>query len=174
MLPRFTYHPNPIETGSIVPSDEVCECCGIKRGYVYCTVPYGEVEYEYLCPWCIADGSAHEKLGVEFSDSWPLEKANVPQHVIEQVSFRTPGYLSWQQENWLACCNDACEYHGDAPAAELQALDSDGLINLSRDTGFSVEDLIEIVKHYQPKGSPAFYKFVCRHCRTVRYSADCD
>lgn len=35
----------------------------MAKGYVYCTSPYGEYEIAFVCPWCIADGSASEKLG---------------------------------------------------------------------------------------------------------------
>ena len=67
-LPDFKYHPNPIATGSIVPSVEVCPVCRESRGYAYDGIPYGTKEVEHICPWCIADGSAHEKFEVEFTD----------------------------------------------------------------------------------------------------------
>ena len=76
-LPKFAYHPNPIATESVISSDETCECCGTARGYVYCTTPYGEKEIEFVCPWCIADGTASLKLRGEFSDSWPAVTAGV-------------------------------------------------------------------------------------------------
>jgi len=62
-LPDFKYHPNPIATGSIVPSVEVCPVCGESRGLAYDGIPYGTNDLEHICPWCIADGSAHEKFG---------------------------------------------------------------------------------------------------------------
>jgi len=68
-LPRFTYHPDPIATGGVVAADTPCVCCGESRGYVYAGPVYAEEEYGHeICPWCIADGSAHERLGVIFSD----------------------------------------------------------------------------------------------------------
>lgn len=138
-----------------------------------CGSPYGPADIEYLCPWCIANGAAHDKLGAESVDPAPLRSENVPQAIVDEMSQRRPGYIRWQQEQWLACCGDACEVHGDAPAAELEALDEDGLNALAMDSGFALDDLPEILAHYQPKGSPAFYKFVCRHCGTVRYGGDC-
>lgn len=166
-LPAFKYHPDPLATGSIVPSTTECGSCGRVRGYAYSTSPH-------VCPWCIADGSACAKLDAEFVDPSPLLAAGVPDSVIEEVSLRTPGYASWQQEDWLVCCDDACEFHGDAPGEELRALDAPGLARLAADSGFRPADLPEILARYEPKGSPAFYKFVCRHCRSVRYGGDCD
>ena len=104
----------------------------------------------------------------------PLRSAGLQSEIIREITRRTPGYISWQQDCWVACCNDACEFHGDAPANEILGLDDEGLGALSTETGFSIADLVEIVRHYEPGGSPAFYKFVCRHCGRVKYNGDCD
>ena len=93
------------------------------RGYIYTASVYAPGWYrDCICPWCIADGSAAEKFEAMFSDDHPLAQAGVPDAVIEEVTRRTPGFNSWQQEEWLSCCGDACEFHGDAPRSELQAL----------------------------------------------------
>ena len=74
----------------------------------------------------------------------------------------------------------------DATLSDEQSLRSEGLSSavihevtrglaaLSTESGFTIEDLREIVKYYEPRGSPAFYKFVCRHCSRVKYDGDCD
>ena len=172
-LPRFTYHPDPLATGSIVASSETCECCGEARGFVYWPTPYGPNLIESLCPWCIDDGSAHEKLGAEFVDGHPLARDGIARPVIDEVTMRTPGYICWHQEDWLSCCNDACEFHGDAAPEELRALDAKGLQRLSADSGFPVEHLPKINENYEPRGAHGFYKFKCRHCGEYRYGGDC-
>jgi uncharacterized protein CbrC (UPF0167 family) len=95
-LPIFKYHPSPIATGSIVPSAEVCPVCGESRGFAYDSIPYGMNELEHICPWCIASGSAHEKFGVEFTDTEGVggqgQWEKVPKEVVEEVAFRTPGF----------------------------------------------------------------------------------
>ena len=48
-LPQFKYHPAPLTTGSIAPSDEVCEVCGRVRGYVYRGGTYGLRELTTVC-----------------------------------------------------------------------------------------------------------------------------
>jgi len=122
-LPAFKYHPDPIATGNIKPSDAVCICCEQQRGYVYISNTYCEEEIvEALCPWCIADGSAARQFDAIFSDDHPLIKAGVPASVVEEVTRRTPGFTSWQQDEWLCCCGDACEFHGDPSRAHLAAL----------------------------------------------------
>jgi uncharacterized protein CbrC (UPF0167 family) len=57
-LPDFKYHPNPMATGSIVPSAEVCPVCGETRGFAYDGIPYGTNELEHICPWYISSGAA--------------------------------------------------------------------------------------------------------------------
>ena len=173
-FPTFKYHPDPLGTGSIEVSDSVCECCGRERGYAYSAAIHAAQDVEVVCPWCIADGSLGRKFDATLVDEHPLVTAGLSSAIVDEVTRRTPGYVSWQQESWIACCDDACEFHGDAPRAEIRSLDAAGLSSLSSESGFSVDDLRSIVEHYEPGGSPAFYKFVCRHCRRVRYNGDCD
>jgi uncharacterized protein CbrC (UPF0167 family) len=52
-LPQFKYHPEPLTTGRIAPSDEVCEVPGRVRGYAYRAGTYGLRELTTVCPWCI-------------------------------------------------------------------------------------------------------------------------
>ncbi len=173
-LPEFRYHPDPVATGAIVASDGECECCGRRRGYTYASVVYCIDEVETVCPWCIADGSLAVKFDASLNDDHPLVSAGLPSSIVEEVTARTPGYVSWQQDSWMSCCGDACEFHGDAPQGELQALDDAGLQRLADDSGFPLDALRTILPGYQPSGSPAFYKFVCRHCQGIRYNGDCD
>jgi uncharacterized protein len=174
ILPRFKYHPDPVATGAFKVSDAICECCGKARGYAYVADVYAIEDVESVCPWCIADGSLERKYDATLNDGHPLHLAGLPSKIIDEVTRRTPGYLSWQQDSWIVCCNDACEFHGDAPVDEIRALDEPGLAALSAESGFSIADLRDIVHHYQQGGSPAFYKFVCRHCSRVSYNGDCD
>ena len=171
-LPAFTYHPDPLGTGSIVPSERTCDCCGLARGYAYHTVPHGVDAVESICPWCIADGSANERLEAVFVDVESLAGEGVDPRTIDEIETRTPGYESWQQETWLACCGDACEFHGDASAAELRALDDGDRVRIAADFGLSEDALSALIAGYAPKGSPAVYRFRCRRCGTDRFALD--
>ena len=172
-IPAFKYHPDPIATGSVKQSDSICKCCGAARGYIYTASVYAPGSYEEcICPWCIADGSAAEKFEATFSDARPLIRAGVPAEIIAEVTQRTPGYISWQQEVWLACCRDACEFHGDAPRSELQHLQGDALSRTLAVWEWREDVWARFVQHYQPGGNPAVYKFRCRHCGEFQYAAD--
>ena len=105
-LPVFIYHPDPIATGSVEPSDAMCKACGQSRGYVYTAGVYSVEELQdAICPWCIADGIAHEKFDAQFTDSAGVggygEWEQVSSEIVEEVVYRTPGFSGWQQERWL-------------------------------------------------------------------------
>jgi len=174
-LPVFRYHPDPLATGSIKPSNADCICCGQARGYIYTSHTYCPEEVNNaLCPWCIADGSAAERFDALFSDDHPLVQAGVPEAVVEEVTRRTPGFTSWQQDEWLCCCGDACEFHGDPSRAHLAALTGPPLDQLLARIRWTREQWIRFLGFYQPKGSPSVYHFICRHCQQPKYGLDFD
>ena len=171
-LPFFKYHPDPVSTGSIKPSADVCACCRQARGYVYAGSFYTAEEKPALCPWCIASGDAAKKYDGLFSDDYPLREARVSDDVIREVCERTPGYNSWQQEVWLTHCDDACEFHGDAEPAELRAIEWTRANDLLQDERMDERKWADFTQNYTKGGDPAVYKFVCRHCRIVLYGVD--
>jgi uncharacterized protein CbrC (UPF0167 family) len=173
-FPFFRYHPNPLETGMVVERDTTCACCEKSRGFVYVGHVYAIKEFdENICPWCIADGSAASKFDASFSDNYPLIKAGLPAAIVEEVHLKTPGYISWQQDSWLSHCNDACEFHGDASTNDISEVTSDTKTEWKREYNLDEQDWRDITDRYEPGGDPAFYKFICRHCKVVLLGWDC-
>jgi uncharacterized protein len=171
-LPVFKYHPDPVATGAIKSSDAICECCGQARGFVYASQLYCAERVKAVCPWCIADGSAAKKFNGIFCDDLPLVEAGLADEIIDEVSHRTPCFNSWQQQVWLSCCNDACEFHGDVSAAELGTMDIDALTRAFGGKRATASQFEDFKKRYKPGGNPAIYKWVCRHCGNVQHYAD--
>jgi len=170
-IPSFKYHPDPIGTGAIGASDEVCEGCGKARGYSYKASFHAEDDIESICPWCIADGSAAKKFDGMFCDDFPLTSKEIDSAIVDEVTQRTPGFETWQQEVWLTHCNDACTYLGDATKADLVGV-AQGQGRIVEGPDWSADDILKMTEHYEPKGSPAFYKFKCNHCGEVLYGMD--
>ncbi len=168
-LPQFKYHPDPLRTGAVEESETECVCCHRKRGFIYVAGVYATGEYdELICPWCIADGSAAKKFDATFYGG--LFDSQTPSEVRDEINRRTPGYNSWQSEEWKTHCGDVCEFHGDAPKTELHEV----AINPIRlDLALNDDEWTKFVEHYEPGGDPAIYKFVCRHCGEVIYNWDC-
>lgn len=122
---------------------------------------------EGICMECVASGKAVEKFGGGFVQD--AEKA-LTKEKIDELFKRTPGYVSWQGENWLACCDDYCEYLGDVGYTELKEMNLIHLIDEFKeeeDADFDNEDL-------EKGGSPAGYLFRCLHCGKYRLNVDFD
>ena len=167
-IPTFKYHPDPVATGSIQASEAECLCCGQRRGYIYVGPVYSVKELsESICPWCIADGSAHEKFGAEFTDSAGVgshyHNQQVPAAVVEEVAFRTPGFSGWQQERWLACCRDAAAFLGRAGHAEIQSRFADAIESLRTDSEMG-ERWPQFFEALSSEDGPTAYVFRCLHC----------
>jgi uncharacterized protein CbrC (UPF0167 family) len=173
MLPEFRYHPDPLATGSVKPSEAVCACCQRVRGYIYEASVYGPGELRgKLCPWCIADGEAAFRFGVYFSVEDPLVEAGIARHIINEVTRRTPGYNCWQQEEWQVCCGDACAFHGDATSEELKALGGDALGRLQKKWEITPRLWEELLNFYVPGGGVSVFRFVCRVCGRPNFALD--
>lgn len=173
-IPNFKYHPDPIASGVIEKSDKICRCCNAARGYIYTGPVYAIDDLdESLCPWCIASGDAAEKFGASFADAHPLAKEGIAKEIIEEITHRTPGYVSWQQEWWLSHCNDACEFLGDASEEDIAKASADTKRQWMAEYDFGEKEWEDITRGYKPKGDPAFYKFRCCHCGLVLLGWDC-
>jgi uncharacterized protein CbrC (UPF0167 family) len=167
-LPHFRYHPDPIATGSVEPSDVTCALCSQARGYIYTGPVHCEEDHEEdLCPWCIADGSAFELLGAEFTDSEGIGSFGdaVPGEVADEIAFRTPGFNSWQQARWFSCCGDGAEFLGPMGAKQLAAI-GPAAIEAIR-TGGEWERGKQWEDHFRAldrEGEPTAYLFRCLTC----------
>lgn len=121
-FPIFKYHPNPLETKNITESTVKCICCEQSRGFIYVASVYARGTYDdVICPWCIADGSAAKKLDATFCSDIDGE---IAAEIVDEVIRRTPGYISWQGEQWQTHCGDACEFHGDVSKSEMNNLEN--------------------------------------------------
>jgi len=178
-LPLFRYHPDPVATGSVVASSVVCACCGQARGYVYVGPVYALGDYQdRLCPWCIADGSAHTNLGATFTDEPGIggygDWDSVPDRVIDEVANRTPSFSAWQQEQWWTHCSDAGQFVGIAGKEELEALGLDAVAAIQKSAGLVGIEWDSVFSILTKNGSPTSYIFRCTHCGTYGGYWDCD
>jgi uncharacterized protein CbrC (UPF0167 family) len=169
-LPSFKYHPDPLSTGSVVKSRTECVCCGQVRGFIYVGPVYAEEEYdENICPWCIADGSAHEKFDAEFADPDGIgnygQWGKVAKRVIEEVAYRTPCFLSWQAERWWTHCRDAAQFVGSVGRKELMALGPQAVAAIRESAGLPEgPGWNSLLAALRKNGSPRAYLFRCVKC----------
>lgn len=179
-LPHFRYHPDPLATGCVEVSDQTCAVCGKARGYLYTSHIYSAKNSDkHICPWCIADGSAHKTLNVVFFDDVGVGGGgrweSVPQSVVDEIVFRTPGFSGWQQEKWFTHCGDAATFLGRVGFEELKAFPPSAAEAIREDTGISDDDeWEEFLEQLDKDGSPVAYLFQCLHCGSYGGYTDCD
>jgi hypothetical protein len=175
-LPTFRYHQNPIETGSVVASGGACVVCDEARGFVYAGPVYAEEDYDdAICPWCIADGSAHATLGVTFVDTEAFPDGT-PDAAMTEISERTPGYAAWQSEVWPSCCDDATAFAGPVGIAEIREryreLEGFVLSHIIYELGISGGAATRMLQSLRRDASPTAYLFTCLHCGQPRVHVD--
>ena len=117
---------------------------------------------------CVASGKAAEKFDGSFiqdADSIDNEAAT------EELFCRTPGYVSWQGENWAACCNDYCEYIGTVGTKELDEL---GIADDLFEADGSFDGYDNAREYLVKDGSLCGYLFRCLHCGKYHLRIDAD
>lgn len=157
----YKYHPDPLKTGAFHNDKTMrCQCCG-KDTDIYYTGPFYSVdEVDYLCPECISSGAAAEKFDGEFQNPESVDEVSDPAKLDELVH-RTPGYSGWQQEYWLACCDDYCAFLGYYDWNAIEALGvAEELEKTYREDicGLDFEDAKEYLSDNEG------YLFRCLHC----------
>jgi len=167
-LPVFKYHPDPIRSGSVQESKEKCRSCGQARGFIYTGPVYSEEDLEdALCPWCIADGSAHKKFDALFIDSEAFPD-DVPEPVMEEIACRTPGYSAWQSEQWFTCCGEATAFLEPAGIQDIRQrypqLEGDLMSYIVQELGISGGAARSMLESLDREAGPTAYVFKCQRC----------
>ncbi|MCT1541475.1 MULTISPECIES: CbrC family protein [Lysinibacillus] len=166
-IPTFKYLPNPLEA-EIFETDEivVCDCCEQEVDVYYTGGIYAIEEVDYLCPSCIHSGEAAQKYDGSFQQDLMDDEQVTNPKFAEEVLFRTPGYVSWQGNNWVAHCSDYCAFIGYVGWRDLVELGIED--QFDNYTGFSKEELSASLMN---NGHHQGYLFQCLECdRYVLYS----
>lgn len=160
-LPKFRYHPDPLTTESFEEGPpEVCPCCGKESTIYYSSFPYSVEDVEHLCPECIASGEAAKKFDAQFVQDAEWE-GEVDVAKSKELFERTPGYLSWQGEHWLSCCNDYCTYLGTVGTQELEEM---GIADEVLEEYEMRHEYTDIREYLYKDGDLCGYLFRCLHC----------
>lgn len=170
-LPHFIYHPDPLATGAFVEGEaKVCPSCGKESNIYYDLIPYCIDNIKNLCPFCIANGLAAEKFDAEFVQDAEWSGQTNPEK--DKLLFcQTPGYSSWQGENWLSCCQDYCAYLGTVGTRELMDMGIAEQVLADYEERGEYQDIEEyLVKD----GSLCGYLFRCLHCQKYQIWVDAD
>ena len=166
---HFKYHPNLYFDEILVHNDGVCQCCGRKVSEYIENDIYAAEDLDCICLSCINDGSAAKKFDATFVQA--AEPVSDPIKS-DELFHRTPGYLAWQGEYWLTCCDDYCQYLGMVGIAELASLGIKEEVlqeYASMGDGYPIED---VKKYIRKDGDLTGYLFRCLHCGKYRLYVD--
>lgn len=108
-LPEFKYLLDSSKSFKLNEDYTICECCGNVSKYIYNGMIWAEEDVEILCPECIKSGKASKKYDGEFNIVY---NEDLDKKKINEVSKRTPSINTWQDFEWIDCCNDLCQLYG--------------------------------------------------------------
>jgi uncharacterized protein CbrC (UPF0167 family) len=100
---------------------------------------------------------------------WP----SVSRLIVEEIAFRTPSFIGWQQEKWFTCCDDAAEFLDAAGAKELRANWPQALDDIRRECGLIGPEWEDYLASLNRDHGPTAYVFRCRHCGRYGGYSDC-
>lgn len=165
--PQFKYHPNVYDSEVVTFGKAVCQCCGQEIS-VYIETMYCVEEIECICLECVANGEAAKKYNGQFvQDAEAVDN----KEKYNELFYRTPGYISWQGEHWLSCCNDYCAFIGDVGTKELEDMGIADDVFQEYDARNEYED---VRLYLEKEGSLAGYLFKCLHCGKYHIWVDAD
>jgi|SRR5690606_7321712 len=174
-LPTFRFHPDPVRSGSVARSDVLCEACGRTRGWAYAGPCHAETELDgRLCPWCIADGTAHARFDVTFHDV--VLPADVDPGIADEIEQRTPGFATFQPIDWPACCGVPMGYVEPCGIAEVRArhaqLEGELMATIVHDLGRSGAAARRMLESLRRDDAPCVHVFACAACGARRGQID--
>ena len=168
----FKYSPNAYVNGIFTTDEDKkeCECCGKLVATFYEGPFYAVDEVEILCPYCIQSGAAAKKFDGQFQQDILEEQDIDNSEAIDQVCRCTPGYVSWQGNDWPVHCNDCCIFLDYVGWQELVDQVTD-LKNVELPDGY---DLVMLEEMMQNNGHLQGYLFRCSECEKYVLHVDCD
>lgn len=168
-LPQFKYHPNLYQSGVVEFAKGICQCCEKEvTAYIrsmYCI----NTRVDCICLDCVASGKAAEKFNGDFIQD--AEKQVSDANRTEELFKRTPGYISWQGEYWLVCCDDYCAYIGTVGTKELEEMGIADQVFTEYEDRNEYDDARE---YLEKDSSFCGYLFQCLHCGKYHLWVDAD
>jgi len=130
-------------------------------------------DIECICPNCISSGAAASKFDGEFQDAASVDEVSDPSK-LDELIHRTPGYCGWQQEYWLAHCDDYCAFVGYVGWDDLVKMGIDQQIEQNYNKELNFFELEDVKKIMCNGGGMQGYLFQCLHCGEYFLYVDCD
>jgi uncharacterized protein CbrC (UPF0167 family) len=169
-LPTFRFFPSAFAAGRFSRTDELCSGCAKARGWLYEGVVYAtDLDDAKFCPWCIAGGRV-AALGGTFND---LERPADGQLEVEAC---TPGFDSWQDQQWPVHHDLPCTFVAVVGFDDLRHLGDAAVLAMKTEVrswgGWTDEAISAFVGRLTVSGQPTGYIWRCENCGAYTCRAD--
>ncbi|GIN88073.1 hypothetical protein J6TS2_44590 [Heyndrickxia sporothermodurans] len=166
-MPKFKYVADEALNELFQFETAICDCCEKEVAATAIAGIYAIEDVDAICPDCIVSGKAAQKFNGEFQDYLINDENVINREWTKEVLERTPGYVSWQGNNWLAHCQDYAQFIGYVGWEELVEL---GIENdFENFTDLPKENLQQYLVN---DGHIQGYLFRCLQCQTYLLYAD--
>ena len=92
--------------------------------------------------------------------------------IIDEITNRTPGFSSWQEECWLTHCDDGCAFLGSPSEDILNNLSHAEKQAVAIYFGDDLDWLEQTLKHYPDETDTVIYHFRCLTCGSNQLYAE--
>ena len=191
----FRYHRDPHNFSTYSPEPQTCTLCGNNTsGY---EGPFHSLkEIDFVCEECLVNGKLAEhdattnegdlrtlrkEIRIKNPDVSDLEIERLVQIADDELSYRTPRVVTWQDFFWPVHCADYCCFVKEAGKSDILKIAPEDQIHLlfddSDDESFRV--WFEAIRPGSPKNnsiahSIGVYLFQCLHCQKYKVLWDAD
>ncbi|WP_068504812.1 CbrC family protein [Paenibacillus kribbensis] len=169
-VPFFRLQPNAYDNGIFERvSMKICPICKQETEYIYAGPFYSIEDVHEMCPWCIHNGTAATKykgvfqaaveyngglLSITYDDQnedfmYFLDYEEIPKindKELDELLFRTPGYVSWQESQWLSKDNELyafIEYLDSQKLGDMREQLGDAIVQAEAKYGISLDGSAE-------------------------------
>ena len=191
----FHYHRDPHNFSTYSPEPQTCDLCGNRAaGY---QGPYFAVkEIDFVCEECLSNGKLAEHDATINQGDWDTLKKEIrEQHpnasdheidrrvkiVDDELSYRTPHVVTWQDFFWPVHCADYCCFIKEVGKPDLLNIAPADQVHLlfdDNDDG-SFREWFDAIRPDSPKDNSVAYSigvylFQCLHCQKYMVLWDAD
>jgi len=156
---EFKYYKNTDKV--FEEKDIICELCEKTSNYNYIWWFYWSESFENICVDCIKNWILKEY------DCYLNEVCNIEldNKIKEEIEYRTPSIVSFQEQCWPSHCNDACTYYWIANYNDIELYTSEIGKELGLDSKEKFKDLLQWWY---------ILKFKCEKCSKIIFKLDLD
>jgi len=102
------------------------------------------------------------------------QQTEIEQLMDSELFSRTPGFSSFQEEEWQSHCEEPCEFHGQARVADFLEMTEEARKRLISNSSLDESEFQYLTQGEDTEELHYYFKFVCRRCGIILAIEDLD